>query len=94
MPLKGIFTMTQDAISCELHDFVEVACMYGYQLKLILKNNQIVEGKAIDIVNSPEKHECLVIDSDPDPRQQIELTQLAKMQVLTPNAKFSEVIFP
>ena len=83
--------MTQDAISCELHDFVEVACMYGYQLKLILKNNQIIEGKAIDIVSSPEMHECLVIDSDS--RQQIELTQLAKMQVLTPNAKFSEVIF-
>lgn len=84
--------MTQDAISCDLHDFVEVACMYGYRLRLILKNNQIIEGKAIDIVNSPEKHECLVIDSDS--RQQVELTQLAKMEVLTPNARFSEVIFP
>ena len=83
--------MTQDAISCEIHDFIEVACMYGYQLKLILKNNQIVEGKAIDIVNSLDKRECLIIDNDS--RQQIELTQLAKMQVLTPNAKFNEVIF-
>lgn len=84
--------MTQDAISCELHDFVEVACMYGYQLKLILKNNQTIEGKAIDIVNSPERRECLVIDNDS--RQQIELTQLARMQVLTPHAKFNEVVFP
>lgn len=84
--------MTQDAISCDLHDFVEVACMYGYQLKLILKNDQIIDGKAIDIVNSPEKNECLVIDSDT--RQQVELIRLAKMEVLTPNAKFSEVIFP
>ena len=84
--------MTQDAISCDLHDFVEVACMYGYQLKLILKNDQIIEGKAIDIVNSPEKNECLVIDSDT--RQHVELIRLAKMEVLTPNAKFSEVIFP
>jgi Rho-binding antiterminator len=83
--------MTQDAISCELHDFVEVACMYGYQLKLFLKNNQVIEGKAIDIVNSPEKRECLVIENDS--RQQIELTQLARMQVLTPNAKFNEVVF-
>ncbi len=83
--------MTQDAISCELHDFIEVACMYGYQLKLFLKNNQIIEGKAVDIVNSPEKQECLIIDNDS--RQHIELTQLVKMQVLTPNAKFSEVIF-
>ncbi|MEK6595081.1 MAG: Rho-binding antiterminator [Pseudomonadota bacterium] len=84
--------MTQDAISCELHDFVEVACMYGYQIKLILKNNQVIEGKAIDIVNSPERRECLVIDNDS--RQQIELTQLARMQVLTPHAKFNEVVFP
>lgn len=83
--------MTQDRISCELHDFVEVACMYSYRLKLILKNNQIIEGKAVDIVNSPEKRECLVIDSDS--RQHIELTQLAKMEVLTPNAKFSAVVF-
>lgn len=83
--------MTQDVISCELHDFVEVACMYGYQLKLMLKNNQIIEGKAIDIVNSPERRECLVIDCGS--RQHIELTQLAKMQVLTPNAKFNEIVF-
>ena len=83
--------MTQDAISCELHDFVEVACMYGYRLKLILKNNQIIEGKAIDIVSSPEKREYLIIDNDS--RQHIELIQLAKMEVLTPNAKFSEVVF-
>ena len=76
----------------KLHDFVEVACMYGYQLKLILKNNQIIEGKAVDIVNSPERRECLVIDNDS--RQQIELTQLARMQVLTPHAKFNEVVFP
>lgn len=83
--------MTQDAISCELHDFVEVACMYGYRLRLILKNDQVIEGKAIDIVNSPEKRECLVIEGDS--KQHIELTQLSRMQVLTPNAKFSEVNF-
>lgn len=83
--------MTQDAISCELHDFVEVVCMYGYRLKLILKDGQVVEGKAIDIVNSADKRECLVIDNDE--RQQIDLTRLAKMEVLTPNAKFREVIF-
>ena len=83
--------MTQDAISCELHDFVEVVCMYGYRLKLILKDGQVVEGKAIDIVNSADKRECLVIDNDE--RQQIDLTRLAKMEVLTPNANLREVIF-
>jgi len=83
--------MSQEVISCELHDFVEVVCMYNYRLKLILKDGQIIEGKAIDIVNSPERRECLVIDGDT--RQHIDLTRLRKMEVLTPNAKFSEVIF-
>jgi Rho-binding antiterminator len=83
--------MAPEIISCELHDFVEVACMYGYQVRLTLKNNQVIEGKAIDIVTSPEKQEYLVIEGDT--RQHIDLTELAKMQVLSPNAKFNEVRF-
>lgn len=83
--------MTQDVISCELHDFVEVVCMYNYRLKLILKDGQMIEGKAVDIVNSPERREYLVIDGET--RQQIDLTRLSKMEVLTPNAKFREVTF-
>jgi len=82
--------MEKEVISCELHDFVEVACMYGYQLRLILKDGETVEGRAVDIV-SENQQELLVIDNDA--RQQIDLMTLAKMQVLTPNAKFSEVVF-
>ena len=85
--------MHKEVISCELHDFIEVACMYGYRLKLTLKNDETIEGKAIDIVNSSQQRECLVIASEDHTRQQIDLTELAKMQVLTPNAKFQEVVF-
>ena len=85
--------MNKEVISCELHDFIEVACMYGYRLKLTLKNDQTIEGKAIDIVNSSQKRECLVIASEDNTCQQIDLTELAKMQELTPNAKFQEVVF-
>ena len=83
--------MENNVISCELHDFVEVACMYGYQLRLILKNDQVVEGKAIDIVQSDDKREFLVVDSGS--KQHIDLMELSKMQVLTPHAKFSEIDF-
>ena len=83
--------MDKNVISCELHDFVEVACMYGYQVKLILKNEKTLEGKAVDIVQSADKRECLVLDNGS--KQYIDLTELSKMQVLTPNAKFSEVVF-
>jgi Rho-binding antiterminator len=83
--------MGKEVISCELHDFVEVVCMYGYQLRLILKNGEVIEGKAVDIL-SIDQQELLVVD-DSGEKKQVDLIALAKMQVLTPNAKFSEVVF-
>ncbi len=83
--------MHQDAISCDLHDHIEVVCMYGYQVRLELKDQQIFEGKAIDIITSPEKCEYLLIKNEQE--QQIKLAQLAKLQVLTPNARFKEINF-
>jgi len=64
--------------------------MYGYQVKLHLKNRQVIEGKAMDTHTSPDKREYLVIG---DKHQKIELTQITKMTVLTPNSKFNEIIF-
>jgi len=83
--------MNQCSISCELHDYLEIACIYGYRVKLTLKDHQIIEGKASDIQTTAEKREYLVIDNGQ--KQQIELNQIGKMQVLTPNAKFTQVIF-
>ncbi len=84
--------MSQCSISCELHDYLEIACMYGYRVKLTLKNHQTLEGKALDTLTTAEKREYLVIDNGHE-QPQIELNQLAKMQVLTPNAKFKDVSF-
>lgn len=84
--------MTQKLIECELHDYIEVACMYGYRVRLILKDQQVIEGKAKDIVTTPEKREFLIVDNEQGV-QQVELIQLEKMQVLTPNAQFKEVVF-
>lgn len=65
--------------------------MYGYRLKLTLKDNQTIEGSALDLITTPEKREFLIIDNKEVSK--IELNQLSKMKVLTPGAKFSEVIF-
>ena len=83
--------MSQENISCELHDFIEVACMYGYQIQLALKDDQVIEGKAVDITTSKDKREYLIIKNEQE--QQVELTQLTKLTVLTPNAQFKEVSF-
>lgn len=87
--------MNKSSISCDLHDYLEIACMYGYQITLTLNDHQIIEGKAIDTVTTADKREILVIDTDHGhgQKKRIELSQIRKLQVQTPNAKFSEVIF-
>jgi Rho-binding antiterminator len=84
--------MSQCTINCELHDFLEIACLYGYRVKLTLKDQKIIEGKALDVLTTTEKREYLIIDNGRE-QQQIEFNQLRKMQVLTPNALFKEVFF-
>jgi Rho-binding antiterminator len=84
--------MSQCSISCELHDYLEIACMFGYRVRLTIKNHQTIEGKAIDIVTTAEKREYLVIDNG-QKKHEVELNQLVKMEVLTPNAKFKNVSF-
>ncbi|MBL1262308.1 Rho-binding antiterminator [Candidatus Methylomicrobium oryzae] len=84
--------MTEHIISCDLHDYIEVACMHNYRVELVLKGGEVIEGKALDVLTSPEKREFLVIDNGGQ-KQQVELTELHKMIALTPNASFNEVEF-
>ena len=83
--------MNQCRISCELHDYIEIACMYGYRVKLKFKDGQSLEGKAVDVITTAEKREFLVLDDGH--KQQVELNQLVKMTTLTPNASFKEITF-
>lgn len=75
-------------IACQLHDYLEIACMYGYRVKLTLKDGQIVAGKAVDTMTTTDKREYLVLDSE-----KVETQRLAKLEVLTPGAKFMEILF-
>lgn len=84
--------MNQPTISCDLHDYLELACMHGYRVRLTLKDHQILEGKALDTLTTAEKQEYLILGIGHE-QSQIELNQLKKMEVLTPNSKFKEVSF-
>ncbi|OQK16544.1 transcriptional regulator [Methyloprofundus sedimenti] len=78
-------------ISCALHDYIEIACLYGYQIKLLLKDGQTVAGKAINILSTPEKREYLLLACEQQIK--IELIEIKELQVLTPQAKFQSVSF-
>ena len=78
-------------ISCELHDFIEIACLYGYRVRLVLKDGSVLEGKALDTETSGEKREYLVIDNGG--RVSVELNRLVKLEALTQGAVFKSIRF-
>lgn len=53
--------MTNCHLPCDLHDYIEIACLYGYQLRLTLKDHQVVEGRAMNIYTH-QSREYLVIN--------------------------------
>ncbi len=84
--------MTSNLISCQLHDYIEVACLYGYIVRLTLDDHQVLEGKAVDTLTSAEKREYLLIDTGQI--QSIELNRLHSLKVIAPsNAQFTEIVF-
>ena len=83
--------MGQCTISCDLHDYLEIACMYHYQVRFVLKDGNTIVGWAIDTITQ-DKREYLLTDNGNE-KQQIELNQLENLRVLNANAQFKEIVF-
>lgn len=81
-------------ISCALHDYIEISCLYGYQVKLLLKDQRTIIGKTIDIIGSVDKREYLLLESLPPIK--IELTEIKQLQALTLriNTREKHVLLP
>lgn len=85
-------------MQCADHDYIEVACLYGYRIQLQLKDQQVVSGYAQTTTYQPVsdgstgKVEAIKIQTD----QQIvaiALSDIAVMTAITHNRFFETVIF-
>ncbi len=83
--------MTESIISCQVHDYIEIACMYGYRVRLDLSDHDSIEAKPITTL-SKNKQEFLVVETA-EGKQEIELNQIKSMQALTENSHFGRVNF-
>ena len=81
-------------IKCHLHDYLEIACMFHYQVKLTFKHGEKIQGNASKIVLETGREFLVLEPSDLDGRvQKAAINELAFMTVITPNARFKEVRF-
>jgi len=78
-------------IDCVDYDFIEIACMYGYQLDVVMHSGTIT-GKAITTEKNANG-EYLILENDEGTRESIRADEILKLIVLDSHAKFSERIF-
>jgi Rho-binding antiterminator len=79
-------------ISCQIHDYIEIACLYGFQIRLQLTDGTTQQGKAITTETTSDKHEWLILEQQTE-FIKIDLTQIEIMQSLTTNRYFDQVSF-
>ena len=81
-------------LSCDLHDYLEIACMYAYQVELELNEGQKCTGKPLTTITSEQK-EYLLFRSDTAPDKELKLgvLEIKSMRVLSKNARFKFVEF-
>ena len=79
-------------LSCHLHDYIEIACLYGFDISLQLDNSEIVEGRAMTTKTLPNKTECLLMLVG-DQTIKVEVTDILTMQAITHNPHFDQIKF-
>jgi len=80
-------------ISCSDYDYIEVACMYRYEIILVMKNGSLVEGVAVDTVRDELRKECIKVMTIDEEAKLVVLDDVLKMRAQTSNPHFNEVGF-
>lgn len=79
-------------LSCDIHDYVEIACTYQFEVTLTLETNQQINGKAIDTCLNETRKECLKLLTA-NGNELIELLTVISMQATEKNPHFDVVLF-
>ncbi|CAB5524439.1 Rho-binding antiterminator [Citrobacter werkmanii] len=79
-------------IDCDLHDYLEVACLYHYWLRIELTDGTCMNARALTTCTTRDKEEFLLVECH-DNQQKIRLDRLSAIATLTAGATFSVVGF-
>ncbi|CAH0311989.1 Rho-binding antiterminator [Pseudomonas brassicacearum] len=82
---------TYKPLHCDLHDYLEIACLCGYTLDIELTNGQRLTAQTITTRTSSTREEFLEVETA-EGRQEIRLDQLLAITPLDKNARFGRVV--
>ncbi len=84
-------TSTYTPISCDLHDYLEIACLYRYKVNLELTSGARLSGTAITTETHPDKSEWLVVAVSQQ-QERIRQDNIRAISPLNTKAMFGRVL--
>lgn len=81
---------TYQPLSCDLYDYLEIACMRGYRLQIELLEGPGFVARALDTRTAPSKEEFLVLQTD-EGKREVRLDHLLAITPLDPDASFGRI---
>lgn len=79
-------------ISCNLYDYIEIACMHKYSVRITLKDARVIEGVATDTSLDSNRNECIKIQQGSQTFLVI-LQEIAELEVPEQNPHFNHISF-
>ncbi|MGG2398034.1 Rho-binding antiterminator [Pseudomonas sp. SH1-B] len=77
-------------LNCDLHDYLEIACMHRYDLHIELLDGPSFAARALTTRTASSKEEFLVLHSD-NGQFEVRLDQLLAITPLGANASFGRI---
>ena len=77
-------------LKCDLHDYIEMVCLYHYPLKLTLDSGVVLTGTALTTRYNQQRQECLVIKHY-DNEQLVLLDDITLLEVTVANPHLQQV---
>lgn len=79
-------------ITCNQHDYIEIACIFHMQIQLALNNGSQLIGVAKNTAYNKAKEECIIISAD-NGDVSIVLQELKSIKATKKNPHFDIVYF-
>jgi Rho-binding antiterminator len=79
-------------INCAQYDYIELACLYHYRIRLRLNSGGIIEGIALDTKWDVNHQECIKIQTNESDKL-IETAKITRVEALTKNPHFQFIDF-
>lgn len=78
-------------LSCDLYDYLEIACMHRYRLRIELVDGNELVARALTTRTEPSKEEFFVVQTETG-EQSLRLDCLLAITPLDPGASFGRVL--